>query len=461
MANPRELTVHYNGNLLNLIPVTATRVLDIGCGTGGLGNRVKARNPDVVYDGIEIYPPAAQIATQNIDHVYCINVETDVLPLEKGSYDCIVYGDVLEHLYHPVETLEKLKPFLKPDGFALCCLPNAQNHQIIASLLCGDFQYQDGGLMDRTHIRFFTYANAIKLLLDAGMIPELLGFTPDPENMPDHPAFARYTAESRDGMLAALEACVPHLQQDPVRFKRYLSAFQFIFKGTANRSYDETLPDPFPISFVVPTDNPRILGDYLLMSPIFPWDTPHQVIRVSGQSSAAAALEEGLKQAVHEVVVFVHQDVYLPTHWDRLFCQRLREIEARDRSYGLVGVQGASKRGRQALLSGRIVDRQMTFLHPDPLPAVVDTVDDCLFAFRKSHYPGMDSRLGWYLYGADLACRFRQRQQAVYAVDAPCYHNSRRGLQEPPAYVESSRLLASNWQSELPMVTPRMIIGGQ
>ncbi len=343
----------------------------------------------------------------------------------------------------------------------LCCFPNAQNHQIIASLLCSAFQYQDGGLLDRTHIRFFTYSDAIKLLLDAGLIPELLGFVPDPESMPDHPAFARYTPESRAGMLAALEGCRNHLGLDKDRFLRYVSAFQFIFKGRLDPVQEQSFPDPFALTFIVPTSNPQIWGDYLLSSAIFQQEHPHQIIRLNNQNSAAEALANGLREAQNEIVVFVHQDVYLPEGWDRQFCQRILEVEAKYGSFGMIGVNGASRRGRQAVLSGRIVDRQNIFAHPDPLPAQVDTVDDCLFAIHKSQYPGMDSALGWYLYGADLATRYRVHQQGVYIVDALCYHNSERGVQEPPAYTASGHRLAALWPQLLPMVTPRTIISGQ
>lgn len=450
--------MHYNGNLLNLIPVSATRVLDIGCGSGGLGNRVKARNPAVVYVGVEIDPEAARIAEDHLDQVYCANIETDELPMDKESFDCIVFGDVLEHLYHPLRALEKLKAYLKPDGHMLCCIPNVQNHQIIEALLCGDFQYQAGGVMDRTHIRFFTYANAFKLLLDAGLIPELLGFVPDPPSIPGDPAFARYTPERREALLQVLQGCLPHLKLDPWRFSRYLTTFQYIFKATRSPTYEETRPPAFPISFVVPMDNSRIWGDYLLSSPIFQGKHPHQLIMLDNQPSAAHAVVAGLQQAQHDYVVFIQPDVYLPTQWDAIFCQRVLQAEATMDNIGMVGVYGAGQRGGQTVLSGHLIDRHMTRIHPDPLPAVVESVEDCLFGFRKAHFPGMDSALGYHLHATDLACQLRVRGKQTLVVEALCYYNSVRGGGEPPEFVQSVRYLAMKWGHYLPLATPRYVI---
>ncbi|MEO5363475.1 MAG: class I SAM-dependent methyltransferase [Magnetococcus sp. DMHC-8] len=458
MSAEPNLTLHYNANLLNLIPVSATRVLDIGCGTGALGNRVKARNPAVVYYGVEIEPAAARIAANHMDHVLCANIETDELPFDKAMFDCMVFGDVLEHLYWPVRALEKLKPHLQPGGHMLCCIPNAQNHQILEALLCGDFQYQAGGLLDRTHIRFFTYANAIKMLLDAALVPELLGFVPDPSGMAGDPAFARFTPERREGILQALAGCLTYLQQDPWRFNRYLSTFQFMFRATPNAAHDQPLPPPFPISFVVPMHNSRVVGDYLLSSPIFQGAHPHQLIVLENQTSAAQAVATGLAQAVHDHVVYVQQDVYLPSRWDAMYCQQVRQAEAGLGRVGLLGIAGATLRDGQAVYSGGLVDRHMTRIHAGPLPARVDTLEDCLFGFRKSDFPGMDPALGYHLHATDLACTCRARGLEVVVVEALCYHNSERGPGEPPEFMASARHLAAKWRDSLPLATPRLLI---
>ncbi|MBF0096678.1 MAG: methyltransferase domain-containing protein [Magnetococcales bacterium] len=452
------LSIDYYGSLHLVIPNTVRHVLDVGCGTGGLGNLIKHRDPGVVFDGVELNSLAAQTAANYLDHVYCVNIETDELPFAAAGYDCIIFGDVLEHLYHPLQAIERMKQYLKPEGFILCSIPNAQNYQIISSLLCGNFQYQDGGLLDRTHIRFFTYANMFKLLLDAGLVPELLGFVPETDFQGSNTAYARSTSANREGTLAALEECSRYLGVDKKRFRTYLSAFQLVFKAKINDAYTDSLSEPFPLSIIVPTHLPHIFGDYLLSSPILQKGNPHQLITLTGYDSAASALEEGIKRAVHDTVIFVHQDVYLPVGWDRLFCQRIREVERSFPEFGMIGIHGASRRGNNAVLSGVLVDRHSTLHHADPLPSQVDTIDDCLFALRKEHFPGVDEQLGWYHYGADLAYRFRAIQRDAIVVDALCYHNSMRGATEPEACLLSARRLAEIWPEQLPIVTPRLVV---
>ena len=139
-----------------LVPPGAKRVLDVGCAGGGLGAGLKRERPSLVVDGIEVVPHAARMADGHLDQVFVGPVEQVHVQLEDGVYDCIVFADVLEHTVDPVEVLRLLRPKLKADGVIVVSLPNIRHWTVVGPLLEGKFDYEDAGILDRTHLRFFT-----------------------------------------------------------------------------------------------------------------------------------------------------------------------------------------------------------------------------------------------------------------------------------------------------------------
>ncbi len=162
-----------NPALLRAVPATARRILDVGCASGRFGAALKAGRPDRVVCGVESRPEVAARAATRLDAVYALDVEAAEVPEEAGPFDCIAYGDVLEHLRDPESVLRRHRRLLAAGGRVVASVPNAQHHTLVAALLTGDFQYTDAGLLDRTHLRFFTLSTAFKLLLDAGYAPDL------------------------------------------------------------------------------------------------------------------------------------------------------------------------------------------------------------------------------------------------------------------------------------------------
>jgi 2-polyprenyl-3-methyl-5-hydroxy-6-metoxy-1,4-benzoquinol methylase len=155
-----------NPYLLKHINEGWTEVLDIGCSKGGLGAAIKEKGIRV--SGIENFEEAAQIAKGKLDHVIQGNIETMELPYEKEQFDCIIFGDVLEHLFDPWLVLKKVKPYVKKEGSILTSIPNAAHISIVISLLNGDWTYEEVGLMDKTHIRFFTFKEMMRLFTNTG-----------------------------------------------------------------------------------------------------------------------------------------------------------------------------------------------------------------------------------------------------------------------------------------------------
>jgi glycosyltransferase involved in cell wall biosynthesis/2-polyprenyl-3-methyl-5-hydroxy-6-metoxy-1,4-benzoquinol methylase len=130
-------------------------VLEVGCSTGYLTRILKERGNRII--GIEVDPEAASVAAQFCEHILVGDVESLDLSatFAPDSFDVIILGDVLEHLKWPQSVLRKLRPLLKPDGYLVVSLPNVTHGDIILHMLQGRFPYQDVGLLDVTHFRFF------------------------------------------------------------------------------------------------------------------------------------------------------------------------------------------------------------------------------------------------------------------------------------------------------------------
>jgi 2-polyprenyl-3-methyl-5-hydroxy-6-metoxy-1,4-benzoquinol methylase len=153
--------------LLALISEAARKVLDIGCGAGRLGEALKARQPAQV-TGIERVEAAGQAARGRLDHVLVGDVEEMELPFEQGSFDAVVCGDVLEHLRGPERLLRRVRDWLGPEGCLVASIPNVRHHSVVRTLLEGNWTYEPAGLLDRTHLRFFTRRDIERMLAETG-----------------------------------------------------------------------------------------------------------------------------------------------------------------------------------------------------------------------------------------------------------------------------------------------------
>lgn len=152
-----------------LVPAGARRVLDVGCGAGAVGAALKAeRGIEVV--GLEGFPDAAARAEERLDAALCVDLDTlDGLPFDPGGFDAMIFGDVLEHLRDPHRLLRVLRPQLADDGVLVCSIPNVKHWSVLFPLLVNDrWEYQDAGLLDRTHVHFFTLEEIDRMLTASG-----------------------------------------------------------------------------------------------------------------------------------------------------------------------------------------------------------------------------------------------------------------------------------------------------
>lgn len=166
---------YYHGDRPDLrerIPAGARRVLDVGCGAGALGAALKAQTGAEVV-GIELFEAAAAIAEDRLDAVVRADLQTLAeLPYPPGHFDAMTFGDVLEHLHDPHRLLRALRPYLADDGVIVCSIPNVKHWSVVFDLLVHDrWRYDDKGLLDRTHVHFFTLDEIGRMLDETGFEP--------------------------------------------------------------------------------------------------------------------------------------------------------------------------------------------------------------------------------------------------------------------------------------------------
>jgi 2-polyprenyl-3-methyl-5-hydroxy-6-metoxy-1,4-benzoquinol methylase len=161
---------HIRTELIEMLTSVKGRFLEIGCGTGATLEYLKSKGASYVV-GIDVNKEAVDVASKRgLDLVLSLNVEKDDFPFSKKEFDCIILTDVLEHLYNPWETLKKITPYLKDDGYVLLSIPNIKNYQVLRRLVFYDeWSYGEEGILDNTHIRFFTLKEIKKLLDFAGL----------------------------------------------------------------------------------------------------------------------------------------------------------------------------------------------------------------------------------------------------------------------------------------------------
>lgn len=161
-----------------MIPEKVARVLEIGCGAGNTLSWLKQYKGCSWACGVEICPSAAERAGTSLDAVYIGNIEGMELPIEKNSLDLVLCLDVLEHTVDPWQVMRKLFDYLKPAGAIIVSLPNVRNSRVILPLLLrGEWNYQDAGILDRTHLRFFVRDSAIRLVESAGFEVDMVSST--------------------------------------------------------------------------------------------------------------------------------------------------------------------------------------------------------------------------------------------------------------------------------------------
>ncbi len=175
---------YYSEPLLEMLRGEPRRVLELGCASGRFGFELKSRHPGAMVVGIEAGRGAAAKAATRLDRVICARIEEVDFAAEgfhEDRFDLLVAADILEHLVNPWRVLERLRPCLAADGRMLASIPNVRNLDLMRDLVDGGrWQYVERGLLDVTHVRFFTLIEIDRMLKETGFRIEDVTFNINP-----------------------------------------------------------------------------------------------------------------------------------------------------------------------------------------------------------------------------------------------------------------------------------------
>lgn len=144
-------------------------VLDVGAGSGLLGRITPLLSPDVVLDGIEVSPEGTEVASAHYRHFLVGYAQDHVASIAEAQYDFVVLNDVIEHVVDPAALLESLREAAGPRCTFIISTPNIGYVGARLHLLDGRFEYVDSGIMERTHVRFFTLPTLVRLFEESGL----------------------------------------------------------------------------------------------------------------------------------------------------------------------------------------------------------------------------------------------------------------------------------------------------
>jgi len=326
--------------LLAMIPTSARRVLDVGCGVGKLGESLKSRQQAEVV-GIERDKAAAAAARASLDRVIVEDVETLTETTFGAEFDCIVCGDVLEHLQAPGRFLDKARRWLAPDGRLVASIPNARHHSVISSLLDGNWTYEPAGLLDETHLHFFTRRDIEALFQSCGYLIQRV-------QVVSGPGYEQWERQGRPGSVKLGSLSIAGL---PAEEAEEFFVYQYLIDATplpvaagdstsiivltyneleytrqCVESVLERTAEPYELIFV---DNGSTDGtvDYLLSL------LNVTLIENSENRGFPAAVNQGMRASRGKFVVLLNNDVVVTSGW----MARLLAAANRDDRIGLVG----------------------------------------------------------------------------------------------------------------------------
>ncbi len=179
MNNP-EYYGHPRREMAGFVPRSTKVMLDIGCGAGAFAAGLKQDGRSLEIWGVEMTPEAAKLATEVLDKVLVGDIVSVLPDLPLGRFDCIVLNDVLEHVIHPEEVLARIQPLLAPGGVVVASIPNVRYFFNVWNLVAGGrWDYTDEGILDRTHLRFFTRSSMKRMFQQKGYrVESMQGINP-------------------------------------------------------------------------------------------------------------------------------------------------------------------------------------------------------------------------------------------------------------------------------------------
>lgn len=228
------------------------KVLEIGAGPGSITKHLVEAGGCTV-TALEIDEDAISKLSKYTNKIYPADLNDTAWPklfAKEGLFEVVVAGDVLEHLYDPWNTLKLMKGLLTDDGYIVVSLPHVGHSAVVACLMDEDFHYQDWGLLDRTHIRFFGLKNMQSMFEDAGLAIEHAEFV---VTRPEDTEFAEKWHK------------LPHHVRDALSENRFGSVYQVVIKARLDNRKGNKV-DLLSLPVDVPASNIRSFLRRLVVS---------------------------------------------------------------------------------------------------------------------------------------------------------------------------------------------------
>jgi Glycosyltransferase like family len=208
-----------------------------------------------------------------------------------------------------------------------------------------------------------------------------------------------------------------------------------------------------PITFVVATNDRETLDRNFLASPCIGGEHPHQILLQENFPSAATAYNDAIDRSANDLMVFVHQDIYLPETWPADVEAALERLEETDPHWGVLGCYGQTEANEGR---GHVYDSGLGVIwKPFRRPARVQTLDEIVLILRKSSGLRFDESIPhFHMYGADICLQAAERGMTSYAISAFCVHNTYRSVALPKEFYDCYRHVRRKWKGALPIYTP-------
>lgn len=207
------------------------------------------------------------------------------------------------------------------------------------------------------------------------------------------------------------------------------------------------------ISFIAAVNDNEILKQNLLFSGVWKSTLKHEFLKKEGYKSASIAFNTAIDEAKNDLLVFIHQDIYLPEKWDYHLIEIIDEIEANDENWGVLGVYGISVNNNP--VGFVYCNGEKKFLGEEGAPVEVQSLDEVVLIMRKSAGLRFDENMpGFHLYATDICLTARELGKKCYAISNVCVHNTLKISVLPKSYWDCFNYVREKWVKYLPVKNP-------